>query len=721
MGFDNPQTEALVLELNGQLEAARTAYYVNAAPIMTDEEYDTLEAKLRAVIKTSPWFAELATALTTVGSDATTGSRIQHVRPMLSIENQYTKEDVVKFVAGLPNDAAVCVEPKRDGISCELRYVNGHLKAAITRGTGVEGEDMTAQVKALKDVPQFLPTKALLELAATIHVRGELVMRDGELDRINVDATAKGQKTYASTRNLTAGTMKQKDLNIVANRQILFLPWDVYSPEADGLLPDCNFDRMQLLERAGFPTYAGYKVTGGVNPNIIIDAIDAILDYNAKNDIRADGVVIKVDSHKLRKELGVASKFTNWMTCFKPQSASGTTYLRNIIWQIGRMGALTPVAECDPVVLAGAVVTRATLNNETWIATMGLKLGAKVEMLRSGDVIPQIVKVLDDTGTDIELPTHCPECSKPITVFTDPKSKITTRFCENGECPGRVVGLFAYIGGRDILEIDGLAEDMATRIIKAGFARNIGELFEFQVEALDSLKKLQDKLGEEPGETEFLLRMSKQGFNVTVLKMLRSMEKAKTAPWNKWISALGIPMVGRTLGKLLAKEMRLESEDMPNLCFALDSATKRSIEGLGDVRSDILKNWTLDPTNRDICAKLYASGVRPTATVVKAADGVGQPLAGVNFIITGEFDFIDRTKLERTFETLGGTLKSGVSKNLTHFIVADNPGKSKLSKYDDLTAKGAKIEKVGKDWVLKVLEDAGVIVNAGGGFEVEGV
>ena len=619
--------------------------------------------------------------------------------------------------SSLTKNPVVCLfEAKQDGVSAELCYVNGRLTQAVTRGTGSEGEDMTAQVRALRNVPQVLAQAPLLDMAKEIRVRGELVMRDGELDRINAEATAKGAKTYASTRNLTAGTLKQKDLSVVSSRALILIPWDMYSPTEDANLPDSAYDRMQLLESVGFPKYLGIRVE---KESEVIPAIEAILALNSKSDIRADGVVIKVDSHKLRKELGVASKFTNWMTCFKPQSASGTTYLREIIWQIGRQGALTPVATCDPVVLAGASVTRATLNNETWITAMGLKLGAKVEMLRSGDVIPQITKVLDDTGEDIIFPSVCPECQKVITVWTDPKSKITTRFCENGVCPGRVRDLFSYIGSRDILEIDGLADDMATRIIKGEFARNIGELFEFQVEALRELNILQVKYGEEPGETKFLALMNKQGFNVTVLKMLRSMEKAKTAPWNKWLSAFGIPMVGRTLGKLLAKELKLESGDMLTLCSKLEAASKSNIEGMGDVKSEILLKWSLDPVNRSICEALYRAGVRPEPTVTQNAGA--QPLVGVAFCITGEFDFVDRDDLTKKFESLGAVAKSGVSKNLTHLIVGDSgAGKSKLTKFDELVAKGAKIEKVGKDWVVKTLADAGVTVKAAG-FATEAV
>lgn len=402
MGIFDSFDKTIVRDLNGRLEAARHAYYGGFPLLMTDAEYDVLEAQLQGMVTANPSLAEFAPVLNTVGTVAVTpttsaspskaGSlaRVKHVRPMLSIENQYKKEDVLAWYLSLPKGTAVDVEPKRDGTSNENRYVRGALTLSLTRGRGDEGEDQTAQVKALKSIPQYLVHAPLLDAANDIHIRGELVMRDGELDRINVEATAKGQKTYASTRNLTAGTMKQQDLATVASREILFMPWDVYSPSNDAALPDSNYERMRLLEQAGFPKYDGILVTSSDG---VVKAIDDILALNAKSDIRADGVVIKVDSHKLRQNLGVASKFTNWMTCFKPQSSKSTTHLREVVWQVGRSGNITPVGIVDPVVLAGATITRVTLNNETWIETMGLRLGCTVEICRSGEVIPLITKV----------------------------------------------------------------------------------------------------------------------------------------------------------------------------------------------------------------------------------------------------------------------------------------------------------------------------------------
>ena len=311
-------------------------------------------------------------------------------------------------MASLPNSASTIgfntvflVERKFDGISCELRY---HMSApgqpleltmALTRGDGDSGEDMTAQVRALKNVPSTLKViEAYMNQPEVdnLHVRGELVMSKTELDRINAEVIAKGGKPYMSTRNLTAGTMKQKDLSVVASRDIQFIPWDAYSPEQDVSLPDSSYRRMLMLFNYGFAKYEGQVV---FSESFVIPKVDEILAANEKSDIIADGVVIKVDSHQLRSSLGVSSNTTNYQVCFKPQNAKGITHLREVIWSNGRTGKLTPVGIVDPIVLAGATITRVNLNNITWIRNLGLKINSRIEVIRSGDVIPVVTRVLD--------------------------------------------------------------------------------------------------------------------------------------------------------------------------------------------------------------------------------------------------------------------------------------------------------------------------------------
>jgi DNA ligase (NAD+) len=275
--------------MNAKLLEAQSAYYAGE-PILSDAEYDTLESQLRSLIASNPEFANAATVLSKVGDTKNSDVRIKHDRVMLSIENHYTKESFLD--AAKTYGPIVLEEPKRDGISCELSYKFGHLVRAVTRGDGESGEEMTEQVKACGAIPQFLIGEGLPN---DLRIRGELVMRRSELARIN----ALGTRTYANTRNLTAGTMKQQDLKIVASREIILCPWDMYSPDEDHLLSDSAWDRMMLAERLGFPKYEGIKVT----QSDILSGLDQMLLVIKDADIVSDGVVIKTDSHKLRHQL----------------------------------------------------------------------------------------------------------------------------------------------------------------------------------------------------------------------------------------------------------------------------------------------------------------------------------------------------------------------------------------------------------------------------------
>lgn len=704
---DCPTTLLAVQQYNRKLEEARDAYYKKATPIMTDAEYDALEKHLKSIIARAPKLAYAAPVLTSVGSDltATASGRVRHIRPMLSIENKYTKDEITDFFLTLPTPLMLA-EPKRDGISCELRYRDGHLVQALSRGNGTEGEDMTAQVKVLLSVPKTLlmensPGVYVRHSAfpADTNVRGELVMRKSELERINKAARAKGEKEYASTRNLTAGTMKLKDLAEVAKREIIFIPWEVYGGD-DAALPDSGYTRMLMLAGVGFAKYEGFMIDGA---DTVIKVLDHILAANKESDVIADGVVVKADSHKDRARMGNGSKVANYQVCFKPQSASGTTYLRSIEWQVGRQGKLTPVATCDPVPLAGAMVTHATLNNITWIDAMGLKLGAKVEMLRSGDVIPQIVKVIDEGDTKIMPPTVCPECFSKLEVLDEERSGIITHWCQNYECVGRVRDLFSFISSRDVLEIDNLGPEMATKIVTGGYARDIGELFEFHTEAMQGLATF--------GEEAFIAKMRKKGFDATLPRMLRSMEKAKKAPWERWIACLGIPMIGRTLGKVLAAKLKLDAQNMQNLPDLLASLLPGEVEGIGDVKLDMIHTWAKERRNVEICITLSMNGVQPTNTTV--ATVAGEPLKGVAFCITGEFTE-DRDSIAEKLIRLGGVSKSGVTSKCNLLIVGDSAGKTKLSKAASLG-----IKQVGKEWLVQTLTENGMELKGNGGFEPE--
>lgn len=697
---EKPVTKELIKKLNKQLEEARDAYYKKAAPIMTDAEYDILEKQLAAFIENHPHLAEYAPVLKTVGSDVTTSGRVKHNRPMLSIENQYTFEDVLAWCKTLPPNTKIVEEPKFDGISVSLHYRDGHFVQALTRGTGTEGEDITAQVKAVMSIPKALLDEQTPGVAvrpaiipADLEIRGELVMKNSTLAEIN----AQGGKQYSSTRNLTAGTMKQRDLSIVASRDIQLMPWDVIGD--DKILPDSSIERLRLIAKFGFNPPFGNTVYSD-DP----DSITATLEMKLADretvmrrslSLETDGVVIKVDSQALRAKLGVASKYTNWQVCYKPQSASGTTYLREVVWQVGRTRVISPVAKCDAVVLAGARVTSASLNNPTWIREKGLKLGAKVEMLRSGDVIPQIVRVIDDGDELIVPPNACPECNSATTLIDEGGKGIWQVFCTNDQCPAAVAGYLAFIGSRDVLEIDGLGPEMAKKLVDKEYARNLAELYEFQADAMKSMKVM--------GEKAYVESARAYGFDATLPKMIKSLEQAKTAPWERWIKALGIPMIGDTLGQVIAAKLDLKPEGFEFLVSTgLIPFTSQEVEGFGEAKMKAIRDWCTEENNK-LCYTLFKLGVRPTP-VEKVAVVEGAPLAGTIFCITGELDE-NRDTLYAKLEKLGAVGKSGVSSKCNLLIVLPGAGKSKIAKATQLG-----IKQVDAAWLLKTLADNGMAV-----------
>ena len=456
-----------------------------------------------------------------------------------------------------------------------------------------------------------------------------------------------------------------------------------------------------MIAKAGFPAPLGVIVT---DSSKLIIALRAQLEKNKTSDVNADGVVLKIDSVKASETLGVGSNYANFQICFKPQSASNFTYLRNVVWQIGRTGKLTPVGECDPVVLAGAEVRRAALCNITYIREKNLTLNAKIEMLRSGDVIPQIVKVIEEGDKKIEVPTHCPECKTKLEILDD--TGIETSWCTNAECPGRVRDLFAFIGDRDILEVDGLGPEMAGKLASEGYARTVGELFDFANEAAAHLKTV--------GEDRFTKVMAKKGFSRTIVTMLASLEQAKTASWERWIACLGIPMVSKSLGKIIAKQMKLTPDSMATLPTTLREFAKLDIAGMGQKKKELILDWLAIPSNVTMCKQLFDAGVRPKPLTVAVVGSAGTPLAGIAFCVTGEMDGIDRDKLSAMLESLGATKKSGVSKNCTHLIRLTAPGKSKVDAANKLG-----IPIVDQAWVEAQLLKGGIKLDIANRFPVE--
>lgn len=679
------QAGKLIETLNSQLIEAQAAYYAGD-PILSDGEYDTLEAQLISLVNSNPNFANLATVLTRVGDSKNSLTRIKHDRPMRSIENYYTPES---YIAASKNYGDVVLEePKRDGISCEISFKNGRLVRAVTRGDGEAGEDMTEQVHACKAIPQYFGGKNLPKnLPSDLRVRGELVMRQSELARIN----ALGGKQYSNTRNLVAGTMKQQDMSIVASREILLMPWDMYSTDQDELLPDSAMSRMNLAHAMGFPKYEGIAVASSAK-GAVENALNKLLEFIKTSDVVCDGVVIKADSHKVRNILGVSTKYTRYQHCFKPQNLSAETILLDIEYGLGRTGKVTPVAILKPVDLGGAMVSRANLCNETYMENLGIMIGATITILRSGDVIPYITGVVSTKNAKkLVFPTTCPSCNSTLRISND--SGITQRFCDNSGCPGKAAEQFVYVGHRDTLEIDNLGASMAEELVNHG-VESISDLFEFGNTSLLSAASFSKS---KHNDLALIAKFKNDGFRsgVNTLKMIKSLEQAKTATWDRWIASLNIPMIGHSLGEDIAKILNLTSDDMGNLPKLLLNLPALNLDKLGVVKTASIVDWAKNKSNIDLCSKLYLAGVRPTGLVTVST--AGKKLDGINFCITGSFERGSRPGITVDLEKLGAVAHNSLTKNVNLLICGEEAG-SKLDK-----AKKLGIKIVDSTWLTEVL------------------
>ena len=712
MGFEESGKD-LIVAVNAELLKARHAYYVLSQPVMTDAEFDAKEKDLRGMVEQLPQFLFLATALVTVGDDAKEESgRIRHRSPMLSLENQYTFDDLKSWCSGFPEDTMFVVEPKIDGASLSCFYINRKLVRAVTRGDGKAGEDVTPQMVASEAIvmelsEEFYPT-------SPIEIRGEVYMTTGQFDKIN----ATTEKPYASPRNLASGTMKLQDLDEVKKRGLRFWPWQVEGIPAEylakrNLLPQFAHHQIQ---------YYALTVNKNFNPNFSVftnaESMCKALDDHLRayretvmhkgRGILTDGYVVKVASAELRKTAGVGSKCPNWAVAFKYPSALVGTKLLAVNWFVGRTGGLTPVASVTPTNVSGAVVSNVNLNNLSWINEKGIKIGDEVSIKRGGEVIPVLDSVLTTfpTSTIIEAPDTCPSCEEGIRETQDPKSGVMSHWCVNPDCPGRLAAYLGYIAGRDVLEIDELGPETITKLIEEGYVSSLADLFTFAQGILDGV--------ESKGEEVVATKLNKLGIpGASTIKMARSLEKVKTRDWDRWLAALGIPGIARTLSKMLSTHFRLGEKDMDILPSILSKGDYSLIEGIGDKKETELRRFL--PTIEQICKDLYEVGVRPKSLLVASADpGKIMPLAGYVMCITGEFLPTERETISKMLTSLGVTMKTGVSKKLTHLLVGEGAGRSKLSKAEELN-----IPKLGKDWLTKTLETNGLTLKNDSKFDAE--
>ena len=642
-----------VEKLREEIEYHNYRYYVLADPVITDEEYDKLMKRLIELEKKYPELVTPDSPTQRVGGKVLEGFRkVKHSTPMMSLDNTYDESEIREFGQRMKrllgtSEVEYVAELKIDGISIALRYEDGRFRMGITRGDGTEGEDVSENVKLIKTIP------LRLRKPLTIEVRGEIYMPVDEFKRINEEREEEGLPPFANPRNATAGTIRQLDTSVVASRRLDSFMYYVVNPETYGI--KTQWEALQFLREIGFK----------INPHSrLCKNIDEVVEYwkewtekRRDLDYWVDGIVVKVNSFRQQEVLGSTAKSPRWAIAFKFPAEQVRTRVLGVTFQVGRTGVITPVAELEPVQLAGTTVKRASLHNFDYIWEKDIRVGDWVFIEKAGGIIPQVVKVITDlrTGEEKEIrpPEKCPVCGGPVGKL-DP-SEVALR-CLNPHCPAKLKRALASFVSRDAMNIDGMGEKLIERLVDSGLVKDIADIY--YLTPFD-LAQLGSGIGQR-----------------TIAKLLREVEESKKQPLEKLIAGLGIPHVGSKMAKVLAENF----ESLEDLASA-SMERLMNIEGIGEEVARSIVEYFRNEKTREIIEKLKKVGVNMKSSIKKSS-----VLAGLKFVVTGELERWSRKEIEDFIESLGGRVSSSVSKKTDYLIVGHNPG-SKLQKAQRLGVK----------------------------------
>lgn len=650
-------------KLADEIAAHDKRYHQDDAPTISDAAYDALRRRLEALEEEFPTLKGQAAASRQVGAKPLEKfGKVKHRVPMLSLANVFTDEEAGEFVERVrrfldwPHDKAIAftAEPKIDGLSCSLRYENGELVVAATRGDGEEGENVTANVRTIKAIPHQLKG----DVPAVLEVRGEIYMDKTAFAALNARQEADGKPVFANPRNAAAGSLRQLDPAVTASRPLHFFAyaWG----EIDGGMPaETQHGMVAAFKRMGFLTNPLMKRCETIDAMIAvyraIEAQRASLPYDI------DGVVYKVDDLALQRRLGFISRSPRWATAHKFPAEKATTTLLDIDIQVGRTGALTPVAKLEPVTVGGVVVSNATLHNEDEIARKDVRIGDTVIIQRAGDVIPQILGFVPEqrpkSAKPYQFPTSCPICGSHAVREADPKTGEleAVRRCTGGLiCPAQAMERLRHFVSRDAFDIEGLGEKQIEAFYRDGIIARPQDIFTLEARDARSLKKLKDREG--MGET-------------SARNLFAAIAARRTIALNRFIYALGIRHVGETNAKILARHFR-SVEKLRDA--TADELT--AIEGIGPVVAGSITDFFGEEHNREVVTALLGE-VTPEAPEAVATDS---PVAGKTIVFTGALERMSRDEAKAMAEGLGAKVSGSVSKK-TDLVVAGPGAGSKLA------------------------------------------
>ncbi len=649
---------ARAAQLRDELHQHSYRYYVLSEPVISDAEYDALYNELKAIEDEHPDLVTPDSPTQRAGHPPDGDlPKVTHVKPVLSLANAHSAEDVhawqertQKLLA--PDTTLVyVVEPKFDGLTIVLTYEDGVLTRAATRGDGDMGDDVTANVRTIGSVPLRIPVPEDGPAPpARLVVRGEVLFLKDDFQRLNDHQRATEGQIYVNARNTASGTLKQKDPRITAERPLTAYTYGIL--DAEGEVPTSQWDTERFLRALGFLTPDAVWRFTQLDP--LIDFVTSYIEQRHALPYEIDGLVIKVDDHRLMDELGVVGKDPRGALAFKFPAEEATTTLEGVEVNVGRTGVLTPSAILDPVFVGGVTVRSATLHNYDFIAEKDIRLNDRIYIKRSGDVIPYVIGpvIAARTGDEmpIQPPERCPFCDSEV---IQPPGEVAY-YCSNAACPERVARNLIYFVSRSAMDIDGLGEQGIRLLLHAGLIEDEADLFTLQAQDLLPLEGFAEK---------------------KVENLLKSIEAAKARPLGRLIASLGIRGVGNTMGDLLAKH--LGSLD------ALAEASQEDLEaldGVGPILAVAVQDWFGSARNRAVVEKLRVAGVQLAA---EEAAPVGDSLAGLSFVLTGTLPTLTRDAAAALIEAHGGAVKSSVSKKTSYVVVGESPG-SKATKAEAL-------------------------------------
>ena len=649
--------EQQILELRERLNNYNYHYYVLSQPLISDFEFDKLLAELQKLEDAHPEFFDANSPTQRVGSDINQNfTQVKHEYPMLSLGNTYNEGEVADFynrvAKALNAPFEIVCELKYDGTSISLTYENGELVRAVTRGDGEKGDDVTANVRTIRTIPLKLQG----DFPEKFEIRGEILMPWKVFEALNKEREAQEEPLFAHPRNAASGSLKLQNASEVAKRK---LDAYLYYMLGENLPDDTHSGCLEAASKFGF------KISDAVK---VCKTLPEVMDYikywdtERKNlPVATDGIVLKVNDLTQQKNLGYTAKSPRWAIAYKFQAERALTTLQSVSYQVGRTGAVTPVANLEPVQLSGTVVKRASLHNEDIINQLDLHIGDKVYVEKGGEIIPKITgvetSIRDLFAEKVEFITVCPECGTQL-VRDDGEA---AHYCPNeANCPPQIKGKMTHFVSRKAMNIDGLGEETIDLIYRKGLVKNIADLYTLKLIDLALLERLGDKSGR---------------------KILASLEKSKTVPFERVLFALGIRYVGETVAKKLASAL----ENIDNIISA--TATDLAcIDEIGEVIAQSVEDYFKEPANRELVERLRSYGLQMEISKEKAALKTDK-LAGKIIVISGTFEKHSREQLKELIELNGGKNSSSISSKTDFILAGANMGPAKEEKANKLGIK----------------------------------